>query len=75
MEQFKFILLGILMGFFVVATIDPSIVGQTPPGHQFYDDSFDSSQPVDEKLGGGVKSYRDPGDIVYDPSEHGPGGN
>jgi hypothetical protein len=75
MEQIKFIMLGILMGFFIIAAIDPAIVQQAQQGQLYYDDSVDSSQPVDEKFGGGVKSYRDPGNIIYDPSEDGPGGN
>ena len=75
MEQVKFILLGLLMGFFVVAVINPGILGQAPSDGQIYDSNFDNSHPVDEKFGGGVKCYRDPGDITYDPSDDGPGGN
>lgn len=75
MEQVKLILLGVLVGFFIVAMIDPSIMQQAQPGDEFYENNLDSSKPVDEKFGGGVKCYRDPGDIIYDPSDTGPGGN
>jgi hypothetical protein len=75
MEQVKFILLGILMGFFIITAIDPSIIDQDQYGDQFHDSNLDSSEPIEEKLGGGVKSYRDPGDITHDPSDDGPGGN
>lgn len=75
MEQVKFILLGILMGFFIVASINPSFINNGETGEQFHDNGMGNAEPVGEKFGGGVKAYIDRGEIVYDPSSDGPGGN
>ena len=74
MYQLRIIFFGLFFAFFSHCLINPAMFSNpVKGGEQNASTRMSASKPVDEKLGGGVKTY-DVGIGAIDDSDDGPGG-